>query len=176
MVAVAAGETRASPMEDACLLLAAAVRAGPSRQVAAAIAAALFRLARGESEMECGEDVASRVQLQGAAVEAHDALHKVVGCVSHSLGSATLAAQASGVITKGGARAIRPLRSRANAARRCWSEQPRGEADCQATKTVEIVDEEQCFEANAAGGCTAAPLLRPSRELEAEDSSDAKSV
>jgi len=108
----------------AAALLEAAVRAGATRHVAAAVAASLLRCVLGSDCLESADaaEVEDRADLAGAALQAHQCLNALNGWPSHSLGAAT--EKAGGQITASERRSLRSLRKKANAARHVWPPGP----------------------------------------------------
>ena len=93
----------------------AVVKAGASRQVAAAVAAALLRTASSGAE---SEDMEARCEANAAALNVHGDLNTITGSDAHSLGMATKHAWMS--LSPVERKAVTSVRRKANAARHQW--------------------------------------------------------
>ena len=119
--------------QRAAALLAAVVKAGASRQVAAAVASALWRL---ESEVQ-GEGVCRgsrrRTMRLQDAVLVHKALAQA-GIQRHNLGLAVLTAKQEGLLAGEPFAAAQRVRKRANDARHApWEQEKQSANVCQST-------------------------------------------
>ncbi len=95
-------------------LLGSAVSHGATRQVAAAIAAALWRLVMAADTTDDYDDVRSRAEVIVAPLQAHSAANDIAGAPSHNLGCS------GHQLSTDERRVLRNLRRKANSAKHKW--------------------------------------------------------